>query len=173
MSDFDWSRFKRSIFIQADPARVFQAWTTPEQVATWFLEEARYTAPDGTERRPDETIQEGDSYTWKWWNYPHTEQGTITRLDRDKRHMEFTFASDKCTCTVDVEVREGDTLLRLEQSGMPTDDETKKNLHLGCSNGWSFWMVNLKSWLENDQLLHDRQSRHKTEEFEFCELINR
>jgi uncharacterized protein YndB with AHSA1/START domain len=170
---FDWSRFKRSIFIKASPERVFDAWITPSQISTWFLQRAQYTSPEGERRGEDERIQKGDRYAWNWWNYPHTEEGSIKALDLENLHLEFSFAGDQCTCIVDVEVKEGDTLLRLEQRGIPADEKHKKDLHLGCSNGWSFWMVNLKSWLEHGILLHDQATKHKTEDYEFCELINR
>jgi uncharacterized protein YndB with AHSA1/START domain len=170
---FDWSRFKRSIFIQSTPDKVFQTWIIPANISTWFLQEAKFFDSKGKQRGQQEEIQAGDSYEWRWWNYPHTESGKVLACDKEKQHLEFSFASDKCLVKIDVEVTEGDTLLRLEQLGMPIDDEHKKNLHLGCSNGWGFWMVNLKAWLEHGILLHDRATKHKTEDYEFCELINR
>jgi len=28
--------------------------------------------------------------------------------------------------------------------------------HYGCSTGWTFWLANLKAWLEHGILLNDR-----------------
>ena len=47
-----------------------------------------------------------------------------------------------------------------DRSNIPTDDKSKKDIRLGCYEGWSFYMVNLKSIYEggldlrnmNDQL---------------------
>lgn len=172
MKDYDWSRFKRSVFIKADPERVFDAWIIPEQITTWFLKRADFNTPAGTLRPSNEKIEAGDSYAWQWWNYDETERGEVLTVDRDARRLEFTFAGD-CRVIVTVEVRNGDTLLRLEQNNIPLDEKSKRNIHMGCGQGWAFWMVNLKSWLEHDILLHDLESHHKNKDYGFCELINR
>lgn len=173
MTDYDWSWFKRSVFIDATPEEVFNSWITPSMITTWFLLRADFQSPEGEKRAADGHISEGDLYEWLWWNYDGIENGKILKLDVEARHLEFSFANDACTVIVDVEVRDGDTLLRLEQKDMPTDETNKRNLHLGCSQGWSFWMVNLKSWLEHGILLHDQESHHKNKDFGFGELINR
>ena len=36
---------------------------------------------------------------------------------------------------------------------IPTDEKSKMDLYLGCSTGWTFWMTNLKAWLEHGVLL--------------------
>ena len=173
MSDYDWSCFKRSLFLNVDPDTVLSAWITPSKLATWFLLKADYLDDKGDHRDPDQHIEVGDTYEWQWWNYEGIEKGKILDLDFKKRHLEFSFASEQCTVIVDIEVRKGDTLLRLEQINIPTDEENKIDLHLGCCQGWSFWMVNLKSWLEHGVILHDREVFHRTKDFGFAELINR
>lgn len=173
MTIYDWSRFKRSVFINAAPDKVFDAWIIPSKISTWFLLRADFQNFLGGPRDPDSRIRKGDTYEWQWWNYEGVEKGKILELDIKKRHLEFSFASDQCTVTVDVEVRSGDSLLRLEQRDIPLDEKNKRDLHLGCSQGWSFWMVNLKSWLEHGILLHDQETFHNTKDFSFGELINR
>ena len=172
MSSYDWSRFKRSIFIDAPLNKVFDAWIVPEQISTWFLKQADFTQEDGSVRSPKEHIEAGDTYAWQWWNYAETEHGLIKLVDRAERRLEFTFAGE-CTCIVTVAKKEGDTLLTLEQINIPLDEESKRNIHLGCGQGWAFWMVNLKSWLEHGILLNDKKSKHQTKDYGFCELINR
>ena len=34
------------------------------------------------------------------------------------------------------------------QKDIPTDDESKQGIRLGCHSGWSFYLVNLKSVYE-------------------------
>ncbi len=172
MSEYDWSRFKRSIFIHASPDEVFDTWITPAKIETWFLKRADFTKPNGSLRGKSDRIEAGDHYAWNWWNYDGTEEGVIKKVDLSKRHLEFQFAGEG-TVIVDVEVVASDTLLRLEQVDIPLDEESKRNIYMGCSQGWSFWMVNLKSWLEHDVLLHDMESHHKNKDYGFCELINR
>ena len=172
MSTYDWSRFRRSIFINASPEKVFDAWIIPEQIETWFLKRAEFTRSDGTARDQSDVIEAGDTYAWNWWNYDGTEEGVVKKVDRGGHHLEFQFAGEG-TVIVDVEVVQGDTLLRLEQVDIPLDDESRRNIHMGCSQGWAFWMVNLKSWIEHGILLHDQASHHKNKDYGFCELINR
>ena len=172
MSTYDWSRFKRSIFIDVTPDKVFDAWVIPEQIETWFLKRADFTQADGSARPKDAYIAAGDSYSWNWWNYEETEENAVTLVDRESRHLEFKFAGD-CTVIVHVEERAGDTFLRLEQKNIPLDEQSQREIHMGCGQGWAFWMVNLKSWLEHGIVLHDFESQHKNKDFGFCELINR
>ena len=49
--------------------------------------------------------------------------------------------------------------LILRQNNIPTDEKNMVNVHMGCNLGWSFWMVNLKAWLEHGILLNDRTHR--------------
>jgi hypothetical protein len=36
----------------------------------------------------------------------------------------------------------------LRQYDIPTGDEEKVNIHLNCSCGWTFYLTNLKTYLE-------------------------
>lgn len=172
MSEFHWDRFKRSIFIDAPSEKIFNAWVIPDQIETWFLKRAVFRDREGVERAGDTTIESGDSYAWNWWNYSITEEGRIITVDKNSKHLEFNFAKE-CIVTVNVNNVKGDTLLTLEQKNIPTDEDNRRNIHMGCSQGWSFWMANLKAWLEHGILLHDQESTHRTEDYGFCELINR
>lgn len=148
MAEYNWTRFKRSIFIDASPDAVFEAWIQPSQICTWFLKQADYTSKEGSLRCQSDFIATGDSYAWQWWNYATTEHGLIHAVDRDNRTLAFSFAGD-CRVIVRVEVIERDTILRLEQSDIPTDEQNKRDIHIGCGQGWSFWMLNLNAWLEH------------------------
>ena len=47
-------------------------------------------------------------------------------------------------------------MLTLRQYNIPTDPESTLNIHFGCSNGWTFWLANLKAWLEHGIHLGER-----------------
>lgn len=70
--------------------------------------------------------------------------------------MEFSFGNDACKVSVHLEETNGTTLLTLRQYEMATDEETKMNLYNGCSCGWTFWLANLKAYLEHGILLNER-----------------
>ena len=42
---YDWSRFKKQIFITADPQEVFLAWAVPQSIEQWFIAQADYSVP--------------------------------------------------------------------------------------------------------------------------------
>jgi uncharacterized protein YndB with AHSA1/START domain len=172
MSTYDWSSFKRSIFIDAPLDKIFDAWIIPEQISTWFLKKADFTQAEGSIRQQSDRIKAGDTYAWQWWNYSETENGRVKLVDRPARRLEFSFAGE-CTCIVTVMERDGENLLTLEQKDIPLDEESKRGIHVGCGQGWAFWMVNLKAWLEHGILLNDGESKHKSKDYSFCELINR
>ena len=42
----------------------------------------------------------------------------------------------------------------LTQDDIPTDEQSKQEIYTGCATGWTFWLANLKAWLEHDITLH-------------------
>ena len=49
---------------------------------------------------------------------------------------------------IKLETSHEEVLVILTQLDIPTDDKSKKHVRLGCYEGWSFYMVNLKSIYE-------------------------
>jgi len=39
-------------------------------------------------------------------------------------------------------------VVELWQENIPGDEDSKVNLHMGCTKGWTFYLTNLKSILE-------------------------
>jgi hypothetical protein len=85
----------------------------------------------------------GNSYGWFWYLYEDAMKGRITAAN-GKDFLQFTFEGE---CLVDMEDH-GYTVVDLTHHNIPTDDNSKKNIRLGCSNGWAFYLVNLKSVYE-------------------------
>ncbi len=75
-----------------------------------------------------------------------------------KDHFRFTFAGQ---CYVDVTFSEqyDHTVVELTQTNIPTDDKSKLDIRLGCSSGWSFYFVNLKSIYEGGLDLRSKDER--------------
>ncbi|MEQ9580554.1 MAG: hypothetical protein RIM68_00055, partial [Arenibacter sp.] len=84
------------------------------------------------------------------------EKGEITKAN-GKDFFEITFAN---VCKVSVSLKDSgkDILLTLKQYDIPTDDSSKLNIHYGCSNGWTFWLANLKAYLEHGILLNETKN---------------
>lgn len=147
----DWNTFTKRIFIKKSVEEVYRCWATKSQIETWFLEKAEYKSNEEL-RKPDELIQKGDHFSWKWNNWDIVEEGQI--LDANgKNFVSFTFGSGG---NVDVELNDIDnfTEVVLKQYEIPTDEKSKIDIYVGCSTGWTFWLTNLKAYLEHGITLH-------------------
>lgn len=159
MKNFDRTRFSRKIAVQAPVQVLYDAWTKASEIKKWFLREARYVHENGSPVKPDESIQTGDRYAWRWYLYEGTEEGRMTTAD-GKNYLQFTFAGE---CLVDIELTEenGYTVVTLTQSNIPLDEDSQRDIRLGCHTGWSFYLVNLKSVYEGGLDLRGKDTRFK------------
>ena len=146
MKDFDWTSFSRKISIKADMSNLYDAWTVPSELEKWFLSKALYTRPDGSIVGPHEHIQPEDKYAWSWHTWDIVEEGKVIETN-GKDKIVFSFA-EECTVEIKLETSHEEVLVILTQLDIPTDDKSKKHVRLGCYEGWSFYMVNLKSIYE-------------------------
>ena len=155
MEGLTFSEFTKRIYIKAPPERLYHCWASEEGICSWFLRQANFTGKTGRIRPPGELIQAGDRYCWQWHNWDGEERGEVT-LANGKDELEFSFAG---VSHVRITLQPGPAavLVNLRQYGIPTDEESKLNLHYGCSNGWTFWLANLKAYLEYDVLLHETE----------------
>jgi hypothetical protein len=73
-------------------------------------------------------------------------KGKITNVN-GKDYIQFTFEGD---CLVDVSLEEVDeyVVVTLKHHNIPLDDNSKQYVRLGCLNGWTFYLANLKSIFE-------------------------
>lgn len=152
MKNIDWTSFRKRIIIAKPIEVLFQAWATKENMETWFLEKALYFDKSGSARKPNETFQKGDSFIWKWHNWDFDEKGEILESN-GKDKIAFTFGNGGKVYVKLIDVA-GSTEVILTQTEIPTDEESKMNYYVGCATGWTFWMANLKAWLEYGVLLH-------------------
>ncbi|MBK9107580.1 MAG: SRPBCC domain-containing protein [Saprospiraceae bacterium] len=146
MNNFDWTRFTRKIAVKAKISEIYKAWTTVSELEKWFLSEALFYNAQQTPINRNESIETGMSYEWRWYLYDVTERGRITEAN-GKDFLQFTFAGE---CLVDIQLLSQDdyVIVELTQKNIPTDDKSKQGIRLGCSTGWSFFLVNLKSVYE-------------------------
>lgn len=152
-TDLDWTRFTRRIIINASVERLYQAWTVAEQIETWFLERADFKDALGNDRPKQESIQKGDTYGWKWHGWDHVAEGQV-RSANGSDQISFSFGNAGEVRVSLIPLEQG-TEVQLVQSDIPDDDQGKRNYYTGCSLGWSFWMVNLKAWIEHGIQLNE------------------
>lgn len=159
MEKKDWSKFVLRIPVNAGSQEIYDRWTTPKGLESFFLRQARFTAANGTAKANDQQIAEGDTYEWRWFGYPDsvTETGTVLAAN-GKDFLQFVFGKAG-TVSVTVKTVEGSTIVELIQDNIPTDEESKFNFHIGCQGGWLFYLVNLKSLMEGGIDLRNRDEK--------------
>ena len=142
----DWTQFRRRIRLEKPPADVYAAWAVPANIEHWFLQRATYTTPEGHPRNEADPVEKGDRFTWKWHNWDFEEKGEILEANGADR-LTFTFGAGG---NVHLHLRPAGsgTELLLVQDEIPADESGKRNIFVGCATGWTFWLTNLKAWLE-------------------------
>ena len=141
---YDWSRFSVRINVNAPVEKLYKAWATRSGMEYWFLRLSEYKKTDGSFRSNDELVMKGDSYKWLWYGYPDetVEYGEI--LDCNGKDI-FKFSFGKAgNCTIKIYKEQNETIVELVQDNIPSDDEGKRNWHLGCKTGWTFYLANMK-----------------------------
>ena len=161
MSDYDWSKFCKRIDVNAQADIIYMALATQAGFESWFLRTAEFKAPDDILRRNTEFIKKDDTYRWLWFGYGDDteERGTILEANGTDL-VRFTFAG---TCVVSISIKNelGLSIVELLQENIPLDEKSKANWHLGCSNGWTFYLANLKSVLEGGLDLRNKDEKLK------------
>lgn len=156
MKNFDWTIFTRRIAIKAGISTLYNAWTTQSEIEKWFLSKANFIDANGRKIESTTPIESGYTYEWSWHLYDIVERGRIIEAN-GKDHIQFTFAGE---CIVDVIIKEqGEhVIVELTQREIPTDEDSMKNIRLGCDTGWSFFLVNMKSFYEAGHDLRNKNT---------------
>jgi len=155
MEKLSFDSFTKKIYIKASLEKLYWSWATTEGISSWFLRNAEYRDSNGQVRSPAEQIEAGDTYIWEWHNWDDQEKGTVLQANGTD-YLEIVFA-DPSKVSVTLEDKGFAVLLTLKQYDIPTDEENMLNIHHGCSNGWSFWLTNLKAYLEHGILLNETE----------------
>ncbi len=154
MDKLQWNSFEKKIYIHSTLEKLYHLWATEEGITSWFLKASEFKKVDGNKRLPTEFVVKGDTYTWHWHNWDGKAEGEITQAN-GKDFIEFSF--EESMVSVSLEEKEGVVIVSLKQFNIPEDDESKLKIHFGCSNGWTFWLTNLKAYVEHGILLNETE----------------
>ncbi|RDC57450.1 SRPBCC domain-containing protein [Pedobacter chinensis] len=159
MENFDWTRFTLKIAIKAKLEDIYNAWTQASEIERWFLSDAEFSDENKVLLNKTQNVLQGDQYKWSWYLYDEIEYGKIMEAN-GKDFFQFTFAG---ACLIDINlIEEFDyVIVELTQKNIPTDEKAKRNIRLGCHNGWSFYLINLKSVYEGGLDLRNKDNRFK------------
>lgn len=131
----DWSQFVLRVYINTKPEKVFKAWTDDKIVSKWF-----------TQKTVIEPRKGGRLY-FEWLAGDKLET-KVKQILKDKKFI-FPFGNDGTEVSVTFKKDGKGTLCELKQYNMKTDPESKWSMHKGCTQGWTFFLTNLKSYLEH------------------------
>ncbi|MFY7938206.1 MAG: SRPBCC family protein [Flavobacterium sp.] len=159
MTNFDWTTFTRKIAINAKLSDIYYAWTKASEIEKWFLSKAIFKDTNEAPIDKNKAIEKGFAYEWSWYLFDLTEQGKITDTN-GKDFIQFTFAGD-CLVDIKLSIQNDYTIVELTQKNIPTDDNSKQGIRLGCDSGWSFFLVNLKSVYEGGLDLRNKDNSLK------------
>jgi uncharacterized protein YndB with AHSA1/START domain len=154
MKELTWDSFTKKIHIDVSLEKLFWCWGTEEGICTWFLRGAEYYR-QGKKLGSKKFVKAGDKYIWSWHNWDGKEQGEILEV-KENEFIRFSFAGN-CEVKISMEQRNTMVLLSLSQTNIPQDEKSKLEIFYGCSNGWTFWLANLKAYLEHGILLNETQ----------------
>lgn len=145
----DWTSFTLSIAIKSNLATMYNAWSKAEEIEKWFLETCQYS-----NTAPHQNVTAPNTYVWSWYLYEPKEYGKIVEAN-GKDFFQFTFAG---ICLVDIQLREKaeHVVVTLTQHNIPTDESSKFNIRIGCLEGWTFYLANLKSFYETSYDLRNK-----------------
>ena len=107
----------------------------------------------------NEFVKKGDNYSWWWHGYSDdvVEHGKILEANgKDLFKFKFGGAGN---CTIKIYEEEGEHIVELLQDVIPTDEKSKQNWHIGCKTGWTFYMANMKSMLEANVDLRNKNEK--------------
>ena len=155
METLNFNSFTKKIYIKASLEKLYWCWATKEGIESWLLKKAQYHCGNGNRHEPKENIIIGDSYISEWHNWNGQEKGRALQANGED-FVEFSFAG-MSKVSVSLEDKKDGVLLTLKQYEIPTDDKSKLDIYNGCSNGWTFWLTNLKAYVEHGILLNEKE----------------
>ena len=121
-----------------------------------FYEKLFISTKNHNQRNPSEFIQKGDRYTWLWHGYnDETDEHNDILEANGFDTISFVFAGH-CIVTITIGMLGNETIVQLTQENIPTGEDGKADIHIGCMEGWTFYMANLKSILEGGIDLRNR-----------------
>jgi uncharacterized protein YndB with AHSA1/START domain len=141
-----YESFTQRIRIKAAPDVVMTFWLMSDLVQLWFVPACRYIRPDIEDRAGNELAQPGDRYEWTWVDGTR-EVSTVREVTFPLRAT-FGWFEDTCDVQVTLEPEGEGTLITLIQTNTQETEAERLQATLECGQGWQFYLLNLKSYLE-------------------------
>ena len=163
-----WNSFERKIYIKTSIEKLYNLWATTSGIKEWFLKDAKYER-GGIILLEEKKIEADDVYTWQWHNWEGSEEGKVISAN-GKDFIQFTFA--KSILDVKLIKKNKYVIVELKQHNIPNDEESKLKIYCGCNSGWTFWLTNLKAYLEHGILLNETEVDLKSHDMHDFIFVN-
>ena len=147
MENFDWTSFTKRIAVKSSISDIYDAWTKASELQKWFLKEVSFYDLEKTTLKKDVNVVKNTHYTWYWFLYDDPMEGKITEVN-GRDFIQFTFEG-RCLVDINLEQIDDYVIVTLRQHNIPLDNSSKQYVRLGCSNGWTFYLTNLKAFYES------------------------
>ena len=162
---YDWTTFTKKIVIFSDMDKLYRMIATQSGMKSWFLRECRYFEQDGSPLSANEEAKAGTDYLFHWYGYDDTvyEKGTVLTANGTDR-FEFTFTGNGQTSMkvmISLSASDMGTLVSLTQYDIPADEHSRGHCHIGCLEGWVFYLANMKSIAEGGVDLRNKNESVK------------
>lgn len=156
----DWTKFDRKIRLEASAESIYNAWMNIDEIQKWFLRKIIVLNMEN-----EKVLTQGDKIIWNWHNTDFPQEVEILKNEPFEQ-LAFTFGHEM---EVHITIKkEGQfNVVHLQQRNIPTGDKSKYNFYAGCMRGWTFWLANLKAFLDHGICLHDTSLGPRDDLFDF------
>lgn len=153
---YDWSKFTQKINVKAPVEDVYSAWITPHHLEQWLVRQAAFKDEKGGLLGMRDIVHKDYTYEWLWYGHPdnHIDKGKVLYANGQNK-LQFSFTKG-AVVTIDIGEVMGETIVMLTQENIPTDEEGRIAYHIGNLTGWTFYLCNLKSYMEGGIDLRNR-----------------
>ena len=146
----DWTTFTKRITVNASQEDIYKAWTTQHGIESWFLRSSEFTK-NKILRGRNEFTQTGDETV---------QIGEILETN-GVDVFSFTF-HEPMVVSVRIFEEHSFNICELIQTSIPLNEDSRKNYFVGCGEGWTFYLTNLKSVLEGGLDLRNKDENIKS-----------
>ncbi|MBN4071035.1 SRPBCC domain-containing protein [Crocinitomix catalasitica] len=141
------------IAIESNTLKIWEALTQEKEIIKWFLRAARLK------------VYPGGNYEFHWGTldkktgkYSLTMTGKYLDVIPNEK-LSFTWNSSRETATFILKPYHNGTIVCLEASGFQTVGKALES-YIDESRGWTFYLINLKTYLEKKWDLRDTNPKH-------------
>lgn len=157
MKNFDWTSFTKRIAVKSTLSEIYEAWTVAANLERWFLERVVFHDPNGVSFDRTQPVESSILYDWYWYLDATAMHGEILNTN-GKDFLQFTFEGSTVV-KVRLSTLDEYVIVELRHHNIPQDDFSKQHIRLGCSNGWAFYLHNLKSVYEGGLDLRNKDAK--------------